>query len=568
MKPINRASLLLLILFALTGCQRKPASDQGTEANQPTTAIDFTWNNALVYFLLTDRFENGDPSNDIQFERSGETGVLRGFEGGDLRGVIRKLDEGYFTDLGVTALWLSPWFEQVHGGTDEGTGFTHGYHGYWTRDWTALDPNFGTAADLAELVEKAHRRGIRIVMDVIANHTGPVTPLDPVWPEEWVRTEPRCTYRDYESTVTCTLVDNLPDVRTESLDNVDLPPALLAKWDAEGRLETELAELDAFFERTGYPRAPRYYIIKWLTDYVRTYGVDGYRIDTAKHTEESVWGDLWEEVRVAFAQWKSDHPGEVLDDAPFYMVGEVYGYGISGGRSYDFGDRQVDYFAQGLHCLINFEFKYNAREDYETLFSRYSRILNSELAGKGVLNYLSSHDDGDPFDKDRSRPMEAATKLLLCPGSAQLYYGDESLRPLQVEGAVGDANLRSVMNWTDLAETGRPGVPSPAEVLDHCQKLGIFRRNHPAVGAGVHLQLGADPYVFSRTYRMDGQTDAVVVALDLEEGDHTLPVSTVFTDGSRVRDAYSGWEGTVEKGEVSLRTRQPVVLLEQIRPLP
>lgn len=74
-------------------------------------------------------------------------------------------------------------------------------------------------------------------MDAVINHTGPVTPSDVKWPDEWVRTGPRCTYKGYESTITCTLVDNLPDIKTESTQDVGLPPHLMAKWKAEGRYE-------------------------------------------------------------------------------------------------------------------------------------------------------------------------------------------------------------------------------------------------------------------------------------------------------------------------------------------
>ena len=231
---------------------------QSVAANEETPSeTPFLWENANIYFLLTDLFKNGDPSNDLNFDRSDQTAKLRGFEGGDLKGVIQKIEEDYFDHLGITALWTTPWLEQIHGGTDEGTGKTYGFHGYWISDWTSMDPNFGSEEDLAKLVETAHAHGIRVVMDVIINHTGPVTEMDPVWPEEWVRTEPQCTYQDYESTVTCTLVKHLPDIRTESDQDVELPPQLLEKWANEGRLDQEMAELNAFFARTGYPRAPR-----------------------------------------------------------------------------------------------------------------------------------------------------------------------------------------------------------------------------------------------------------------------------------------------------------------------
>ncbi len=514
-----------------------------------------------MYFLLTDRFYNGDTRNDLNFGRTTPPGKLRGFMGGDIRGITQKIEDGYFDRLGVSAIWFTPVVEQIHDSVDEGTGVSFGFHGYWTKDWTRLDPNFGTEKDLAELVDKAHRRGIRVVLDGVINHTGPVTEKDPVWPAGWARTGPQCTYTGYTSTIPCTLVKNLPDIKTERNEPVELPPFLLEKWKTEGRLERELAELDAFFKRTGYPRAPRYYIIKWLTDYIRKYGVDGYRCDTAKHIEESVWAELRKEADIAFREWKTAHPGKVLDNNEFYMVGEVYGYGISGGRYYDFGDKKVDYFAQGFNSLINFELKSDARNNYEAVFSKYSNLLQNQLRGKSVLNYLSSHDDGGPFDKARAKPIEAGNLLLLCPGAAQIYYGDETSRPLDIPGTEGDATLRAFMNWDELAaNTVRGGHPVP-EILGHWQKLGRFRNAHPAVGAGVHTQLSATPYWFKREFKSGAFTDAVVVGLDLPKGQNSIPVSGIFAEGATVQDYYSGQQLTVQAGKITLTTNSGIILL-------
>ncbi len=534
---------------------------QGEQRDSTPGGTPFLWENANVYFLLTDRFSNGNPDNDIQFDRTGETAPMRGFLGGDLAGVISKIEEGYFDSLGITALWTTPWFEQNHGSTDEGTGVTYGYHGYWTRDWTCLDPNFGTEEELAILIETAHAHGIRVVMDVIMNHTGPVTPQDPVWPAAWVRTGPPCGFKSYESTVFCTLVENLPDIRTGSDQPVDLPPALLEKWDKESRLDQEVSELDLFFQRTGFPRAPKYYIIKWLTDFIRKYGIDGYRLDTAKHIEEGVWKELYGEAVRAFRDWKREHPDQVLDDNEFYMVAEVYNYNISSGRFFDFGDREVDFYDQDIHSMINFEFKYNATQDYETLFSSYSDILGTTLKGHGVLNYLTSHDDGDPFDKERQKPMEAGTKLLLSPGACQVYYGDESCRELVIPGTVGDATLRGPMNWEEIEGKASGNGFSTGKVLDHYRKLGQFRRDHPSVGAGIHSMISRDPYLFSRRYTCDTYTDRVLVGLDLEKASKRLPVTGVFEDGTTLYDYYSGREAVVKKGHVTIQSEETIVLL-------
>lgn len=553
---MKKYSFLLLLLIAFVSCSEKKPT---TVVAESSYKAPFVWQNANIYFMLTDRFNNGDTTNDINFERTGKAAKLRGFKGGDLKGVIAKIEEGYFNKLGVNAIWMTPIVEQIHGAVDEGTGLSYGFHGYWTRDWTALDPNFGTKEDLKNLVEAAHKNGIRIILDAVINHTGPVTEVDTVFPENWVRTEPQCKYQDYESTVTCTLVKNLPDIKTESNANVELPNHLVEKWKAEGRYEEEVKELDAFFAKTGYPRAPKYYIMKWLSDYILEFGIDGYRADTVKHTEEDVWQDFKSVCDAAFAEFKQNNPDKILDNNNFYLVGEVYNYGISGGKYFDFGDKKVNYFDDKFTSQINFEFKWNAAQNsYEELFSRYSNILNNELKGFSVLNYVSSHDDGQPFDANREKPFESAIKLLLSPGVAQLYYGDESARQLVVEGANGDANLRSLMNW-DAIKTN----PKTQEILTHWQKIGTFRSKHPSIGAGVHKIISQEPYVFQRTYTSEEFNDSVIIGLDLNEGKKELNIGELFAEGTILKDAYSEIETEVKNAKVVIDSPFSIVLLEK-----
>ncbi|MGR7813134.1 alpha-amylase family glycosyl hydrolase [Lacinutrix undariae] len=548
----------LLVLITICGLFLSCNSTEKKEIKAEKPEVPFVWEGANLYFMLTDRFNNGDTTNDVNFERTKTSGKLRGFEGGDIKGITQKIEEGYFTDLGINAIWMTPIVEQIHGGTDEGTGLSYGFHGYWTSDWTNLDPNFGTKEDLRNLVKVAHSKGIRVVLDAVINHTGPVTEKDPVWDENWVRTKPQCTYDSYENTVTCTLVKNLPDIKTESNADTALPQQLVEKWKNEGRYNEEIAELDAFFKRTGHPRAPRFYIMKWLTDYISEFGIDGYRVDTVKHTEEFVWQEFKVECDYAFAQWKTAHPEKVLDDNAFYLVGEVYNYGISAGKAYDFGDKKVNYFDKAFNSLINFELKYNAaQQTKEDVFSRYSDTLNGPLKDYGILNYLSSHDDGQPFDASREKPFETATMLLLSPGTSQVYYGDESARSLIIDGTVGDATLRSNMNWDAIKNDAH--IKS---VLKHWQKLGQFRAQHPAVGAGVHHMISEIPYTFSRTFLKDEFKDDVVIGLDFVAGEKTLNVSSVFKDGTSLHDAYSNKDMVVENGMVTFTSDFNIVLLE------
>jgi len=561
----------VLIMFMLNS-----ASTLASPAPQ-SNSVDPFWQNATVYFMMTDRFANGDKSNDKQFDRKPDGATLRNFMGGDIKGVTQKIKSGYFTELGVDVLWLTPLNEQIHGRWDDEWGRSYPFHGYWIKDWTAIDPNFGTEQDMAEMIATAHAHGIKVLADVIINHTGPKTSKDVAWPDEWVRTKPYCSWDSYQGNVECALASSLTDIRTESEAPVTLPPFLIEKWRSEGRLEQELAELNAFFERTELPRAPKYYITKWITDWVREYGIDGFRVDTAKHVEADVWKIVKAEGTTALAQWKAEHPEQASDNKPFFMVGEVMHFGVDGfkntpkgTRLYDYGDKQVDFFANGFDSLINMGFAAHAEQDMEQIFSTYSHELNQgALQGVSVLNYVVSHDDPEPFDPKREHPYQAALKLMLAPGSAQIYYGDELARNLTYPDAVGDATWRSFMNWQDLppadntAEQLTPKQQYTQQLLEHWQKLGQFRHAHLSVGAGVHKMLQEKPYVFQRTLGATKQNtaDQVLVAIGMPKGSKVIELHKLFEEGAELKEYYSGTTVTVHDNQVILDTPFDIVLL-------
>jgi alpha-amylase len=543
------AALIFVCLFT-------SVSSNNAIAQTPTSAF---WRNATVYFMLTDRFKNGEPENDLSYNRTTEPALLRGFEGGDIQGIIDKIEDGYFTALGVDAIWMTPVIEQIHG-FDDSSGITYSYHGYWPKDWTAVDANFGTEAQLAQMIKTAHAHNIRVLIDVIINHTGPATQMDVSWPDEWVRTRPICNWSSYIQNTQCAIATSLPDIKTESEVPVELPDFLLDKWQTEGRLEQELAELEQFFARTGYPPAPKYYIVKWLTDWVREYGVDGFRVDTAKHVEAEIWTILKKESEIAFAQYQAKHPQQLADSQPFYMVGEVMNWGILGFKNaiestlaYDYGDKQVNFFDYGFDGLINIGFVEHVQQDIEKLYSRYSAYLNEgPMQGKGMLNYIGSHDDQDSFDRARRHNYATAFKLMMAPGGVQIYYGDELARPMLVDGSYGDVGMRANMNWNDLSQ------PETQALLAHWQKLGKFRQQFPAVGAGVHQMLNASPYVFKREL---SEAQTVVIAQGLAQGVKSIKLNSVFAEGVVLKDYYSGLSAPVKNNRVEINTPYAYLLL-------
>lgn len=543
--------LFFLSVLLNIGCSQKlnPAVSD-TKTKNP-----FVWENSTIYFLLTDRFYNADKSND--FKPDVTPAPLRGYEGGDIKGITTKVEEGYFNKLGADVLWMTPLVENISGFVDEGTGISFGFHGYWIKDWTAIDPRLGTKEDVRNMVKAAHDKGLKVIMDVVINHTGPVTEKDPVWPGDWVRTGPRCSYKDYKATIECTLVDNLPDILTNSTKEVDVPKHLQDKWKKEGRWEQEMSSLDAFFKRTGYPRLPHYYIIKWITDMIIEYGIDGFRVDTVKHVEESVWKSLKEEAEYAFEVAKMKFPTELPKEESFFMLGELYGYNATNGPLYDFGDTKVDYYINGFDALINFGFVTDAKLSYSDLFKKYDELHRKNTGGQKFVHYVSSHDDGNPFDKKREKVLESGTKLLLTPGMAQIYYGDEIGRTLTAE-AKGDAQLRSSMDWKSFEENDK------MISLDHWQKLGQFRKNNSAVGAGSHVNI--DKNVFGRIYQKGKIKNTVVFALDQQRGEKSIPVGGLFKDGEELYDYYSKGYTKVVKGMVKINNPFHIVLLGKKNP--
>jgi alpha-amylase len=254
--------------------------------------------------------------------------------------------------------------------------------------------------------------------------------------------------------------------------------------------------------------------------------------------EPEAWVALKAEAVKALAEFKAKNPTRKVDDAPFWMVGEFWGVGPTRHKMTGFG----------FDAMINFDFQQQegAYARPEKLFKSYAEAQ----AGKPVhmLNYLSSHDT-ELFE--RSRLIEGGTALLLASGGVQIFYGDESARPLGYQPA-GDPQqaTRSDMNWAN----------PDANVLAHWRKLGTFRARHRALATGAHKQLNEAPYTFSRVETVSG--DRVVVALGTK-GDVSLTVAGVFEDGQTLRDAYTGQTAKVVGGKVNLKADQ-CVLLERV----
>lgn len=500
-----------LLLLEVDGNWAEPAHD---------------WRNASVYFVLTDRFANGDPSNDRSYGREPDGAQEIGtFHGGDLKGLTDKLD--YLAELGISALWISAPYEQIHGwvgGGDQGDFRHYAYHGYYALDFTQLDANMGSEDDLRELIALAHARGIRVLFDVVLNHAGYSTLADmqrydalrdgmvqylpqqwtqwqpepfenlhayhnlidyqhPAWTHWWGKDWVRAGIANYPAPPSV-LIDPLkgslaflPDFRTESEAAVGLPEFLKHKQPTRA------------VERDGY--RVRDYLSEWLAFWVREFGVDGFRADTVKHVEPAAWAQLRAAADQARADWARANPDDRFANEPFWMVGEVFGH----------GPETSDYQANGFDALINFGFQEEVADNAsdclrraENSYAHYAGLLAGN-PGHNFMSYASSHDTSlfsAQHDGDLQRQRGLASALLLSPGAVQLYYGDESARPFGPTGSDPYQGTRSDMNWNEHSD------PEIAALIDHWRRIGQFRARHPAIGAGNHRQLSAQPYAFVR----------------------------------------------------------------------
>ncbi|WP_157771439.1 carbohydrate binding domain-containing protein, partial [Paenibacillus sonchi] len=322
-----------------------------------------------------------------------------------------------------------------------------------------------------------------------------------------------------------------------------LPPVLKTKFNKEASGYDNWIVPAAKQYRKDLNIAPKDYMIKWLSSWVEEFGIDGFRIDTAKHVQIDRWKELKTSASSSLAKWRQNNPTKPGADWTdnFWMTGEVWGHGL--GRS--------NYFDNGFDSLINFSFQGSNMSDLEGLFSRYASELNGDLPNYNMLNYLSSHDKGL---YNRGNLIQAGTALLLLPGGVQTFYGDETARPFGPTGSDQDQGSRSQMNWSGMNQS----------VLSHWQKLGQFRNNHIAVGAGTHKKIADGPYTFSRTYEKDDVLDKVVVATGAS-GTVDVNVSGIFPDGTTVRDAYTKNEAVVSGGKAKFTAgTNGVILIENV----
>jgi len=462
----------------------------------PNGKLDFEWDEARIYFVLTDRFYNGDPSNDDPHGEGYDKTHLETYHGGDFQGLIDKLD--YMEALGINTLWITPIVDNIDYNVGKGAShqYQYGYHGYWAKDFTQLDEHLGDMDTFKSLIEQAHDRGIKIMVDVVVNHTG---------------------YGLKPSDTNAAGATNYPtDEDRERFAGMVRDPA------GSGDLTGELAGLPDFVTED---QAVRDQIVAWQAGWLehartdRGDTIDYFRIDTVKHVEHTTWKAL----KNAAAAINPD----------FKMIGEYYAGSV---------DANGGYLVSGeMDSLLDFEFKSKARDfvngkidDVEQYLDTRNDKLSSTLT---VGQFLSSHDE-DGFlhsvGYDESKLKVAAALQMTSRGQPVVYYGEElgnsgpnaNFNPILGEN-------RKDMPWDKLEEK--------AGLLAHYQKLLHARAKYSQVFAkGDHAKTSggseAGYLVFERSYG----SDRVFVGLNVTDEAKTATFQVPYPGGTVLKDEYGG----------------------------
>ena len=447
---------------------------------------DFDWDEAVVYFMMTDRFFDGNESNNKASgaDTYGKNPGL--YHGGDFAGVTAKLD--YLQDLGVNTIWLTPIVENIAGVTvtDEGkedVPYNAAYHGYWASDFTKLNPTMGTTEEFKTMISEAHKRGMRIMVDIVVNHAGYGT----------------------EST----FADMLRD-----------------KSVSEGDIKSWQSDLPDFATENADVRAK---LVEWQTSWMKNYGVDYFRVDTVKHVDSTTWAAL------------KNSTTEV--NPSFKMIGEYYGAGYASNGStlgsgqmdadldFDFNDQATSFVSGNISSVEKF------------LSARNSALNNTYMTGQ----FLSSHDEegfkaalmnGKKYTEDEatSAALVAATLQLTAKGIPVIYYGEE----------VGLSGLNNYPYQTNRYDMDFSKATKDNVTYQHYKNLLSIRNAYTDVFArgSRTVVASSDEECYDVIARSYGDT-TLYVGMNIKDTAKEVKVPVSLAAGTEVKDLYSGATYTV-----------------------
>ncbi len=471
-------------------------------------------NDDVLYLIMPDRFADGDASNNDPVISKGLYDRAQGryYHGGDLQGVINRLP--YLKDLGVTAIWLNPWYDNVNHLNErempEGKPITD-YHGYGAVDFYGVEEHFGDLAKLRELVDKAHALGLKVIQDQVANHSGPYHPWvkdtpTPTWYngteadhpvnsfQTWTLHDPYAAYPQYRETMDGWFINILPDFNQRDEE------------------------------------VTRYHIQNTLW-WIGITGLDAIRQDTWQYVPNSFWRDWTAAIKREYP--RVNVVGEVLDGDPAHVAF------FQGGRT------RFDGIDSGLDTLFDFPLHFQLRNAFAQggpIKTVAQVIAQDQLyPNPQVLVTLLGNHDVLRFMNERGATTQglklAQTLIMTMRGAPQLYYGDEIAMPGGDDpdnrrdfpgGFAGDARN---------AFDARGRTPEQQDVFEHVRRLAWLRAELEPLRRGrlVNLFYTEQQYAYARMT----EREAVVVVFnnDARPAEIVCDVApTHWPDGTRLND--------------------------------
>lgn len=476
--PCLPLALVAAVAVAMTVAVTGPVA-----ATTPTDATD--WRDQVVYFLMIDRFEDGDPGNNDQGQGEYDPADPRKYSGGDLAGVERRLD--YIRGLGATAVWITPpvanrwWSETAQFG---------GYHGYWARDFKALDAHVGMLAEYRRLADALHGRGMRLVQDVVVNHVADYHG----WSSDWDPADPARGFALRPEADGTTAPTQPPFDRNDARKPGDRRAAIY-HWnppirdhaDRRQQLDWQLADLDDLNTENPVVQAA-------LRDsygyWIREVGVDAFRVDTVFHVPPEFFDDFLHAddpqapgvLKVAAATGKPD----------FHLLGE--GFGVD--RPYE-GTiaRKIESYARGadgrplLPGMINYPL-YGALGDVFArrhppgeLGHRIDNMMRVHADPWRMSTFVDNHDvDRFLASGDEAGLKQALLAIMTLPGIPTIYYGTEQ----------GFREQRPSMFAAGHGSGGRDRFDAAAPLYRHIAAIAALRREHKVFSRGTPTVLAAN----------------------------------------------------------------------------
>jgi alpha-amylase len=455
----------------------------------------------IIYFLLPDRFEDGDPTNNTGRSPStdpNENGFDPSnpnfFHGGDLKGVADKLD--YIRDLGTTSIWMSPIFRnravQNYGKAGPPKA---GYHGYWILDFTDVDPHFGTKADFQRLISSAKERGIGIIMDIVVNHTANVIqPKNGVHEYQYRFSKP---YRD----ATGKPFDDRDYINRQDFPKLDpdisfpIPPTFATEADrhikvpdwlndptvyhnrgeasssGESALYGNLSGLDDLFTE-------QLRVVRGMTDiysnWIRDFAITGFRLDTVRNVNNEFWQSFVPAVRESAEKYGRTNFlvfGEVNNPDPAFISEFMHRAAMPSVLDFGF-QRAARGFASGVDAPAKLADFY-AKDGFYTTPSANAYGLVTFLGNHdlGRIGHFLSEDLGTvPSEELLARDILAHALMFFTRGIPAIYYGDEQ----GFTGNGGDWRAREDMFGSKVAE-----FVSEKRVGGGDASVAAFNEQHP-----------------------------------------------------------------------------------------